>query len=68
MVSHGLYRFSRNPQYASSILGLIGTVIMADSWLTIPLAFSASCVYMLMALAEEKWLEDRYGATYEEYK
>lgn len=68
LVSHGLYRFSRNPQYASSILGLIGTVIMADSWLTIPLAFSASCVYMLMALAEEKWLEDRYGATYEEYK
>ena len=24
LVSHGLYRFSRNPQYASSILGLIG--------------------------------------------
>ena len=68
LVSHGLYRFSRNPQYASSILGLIGTVIMADSWLTIPLAFSASGVYVLMALTEEKWLEDRYSATYEEYK
>jgi len=68
LVSHGLYRFSRNPQYASSILGLIGTVIMADSWLTIPSAFSASGVYVLMALTEEKWLEDRYGATYEEYK
>jgi protein-S-isoprenylcysteine O-methyltransferase Ste14 len=68
LVIHGLYRFSRNPQYASSILGLIGTVIMADSWLTIPLAFSASCAYVLMALTEEKWLEDRYGATYEEYK
>ena len=68
LVSHGLYRFSRNPQYASSILGLIGTVIMADSWLTIPSAFSASGVYVLMALTEEKWLEDRYGATYEKYK
>jgi protein-S-isoprenylcysteine O-methyltransferase Ste14 len=49
-------------------LGLIGTVIMADSWLTVPLAFSASCVYVLMALTEEQWLEDRYGATYLEYK
>ncbi|BAQ17961.1 methyltransferase family protein [Methyloceanibacter caenitepidi] len=68
LISHGLYRFSRNPQYASSILGLIGTVIMADSWLTVPLAFSASCVYVLMALTEEQWLEDRYGATYLEYK
>ena len=41
---------------------------MSDSWLTIPLAFSASGVQVLMALTEEKWLEDRYGATYEEYK
>jgi protein-S-isoprenylcysteine O-methyltransferase Ste14 len=41
---------------------------MADSWLTVPLAFSASCVYVLMALTEEQWLEARYGATYLEYK
>ncbi len=52
LVSHGLYRFSRNPQYASSILGLIGTVICANSWLTIPLAFLMSCTYVLMALVE----------------
>lgn len=68
LVSHGLYRFSRNPQYASSIMGLVGTVVMADSWLTVPLAFSAASVYVLMALTEEKWLEDRYGATYDAYK
>ncbi len=68
LVSHGLYRFSRNPQYGSSIMGLAGTVVMADSWLTVPLALSAACVYVLMALTEEKWLENRYGATYEEYK
>jgi protein-S-isoprenylcysteine O-methyltransferase Ste14 len=59
LVSHSFYRFSLNPQYASSILGLIRTVIMANSWLTIPLAFSANCVYVLMALTEEVWLEDR---------
>jgi protein-S-isoprenylcysteine O-methyltransferase Ste14 len=68
LVSHGLYRFSRNPQSASSILGLIGTVIIADSWLTVPLAFSASCVYVLMALTEEAWLADHYGASYAEYR
>ena len=68
LVSHGLYRFSRNPQYASSILGLIGTVIIADSWLTLPLAFLMSCVYVLMALTEEVWLDEHYGATYAEYR
>ena len=56
LVSHGLYRFCRNPQYTSSILGLIGTVIIAGSGLTLPLAF------------EEAWLEDHYGATYEGYR
>ena len=67
LVSHGLYRFSRNPQYASSILGLIGLVISADSWLTLPLAVIMSGAYVLMALVEEAWLEQRYGAPYTEY-
>lgn len=68
LVSHGLYRFSRNPQYASSILGLIGLVICANSWLTLPLAVLMSCAYVLMALVEEAWLDDRYGASYQEYR
>jgi steroid 5-alpha reductase family enzyme len=68
LVSHGLYRFSRNPQYASSIMGLIGTAIIADSWLTAPLAFLMSGVYVLMALTEEAWLDHHYGATYQEYR
>jgi len=67
LVSHGLYRFSRNPQYASSIMGLIGLVISADSWLTLPLAVIMSGAYVLMALVEEAWLEQRYGASYKDY-
>ena len=62
LVSHGLYRFSRNPQYASSIAGLIGLAICANSWLVIPLA-----AYVLMALVEEAWLEQHYGTSYSEY-
>jgi steroid 5-alpha reductase family enzyme len=67
LVSHGLYRISRNPQYASSILGLIGVAISADSWLTLPLAALMACVYVQMALTEEAWLEQRYGASYRDY-
>jgi hypothetical protein len=48
-VSRGLYRFSRNPKYASSILGLVGLVICANSWLTVPLAILMSGAYVLMA-------------------
>jgi protein-S-isoprenylcysteine O-methyltransferase Ste14 len=67
LVSHGLYRFSRNPQYASSILGLVGLAICANSWLAIVLTLTMSGAYVLMALAEEAWLEERYGASYREY-
>ncbi len=64
---HGLYRFSRNPQYASSILGLIGLAICANSWFAVPLAALMSGAYVLMALTEEAWLEQRYGAPYRDY-
>jgi protein-S-isoprenylcysteine O-methyltransferase Ste14 len=68
LVSHGLYRFSRNPQYASSIMGLAGLVICANSWLALPLAALMSGAYVLMALVEEAWLDQHYGASYDEYR
>jgi len=67
LVSHGLYRFSRNPQYASSIVGLIGLVICADSWLALVLASLLAGAYVLMALVEEAWLAKHYGNSYEDY-
>jgi protein-S-isoprenylcysteine O-methyltransferase Ste14 len=67
LVSHGLYRFSRNPQYASSIAGLAGLAICANSWLVAALAMVMVTAYMLMALVEEAWLEERYGAPYRAY-
>jgi steroid 5-alpha reductase family enzyme len=67
LVRHGLYRYSRNPQYASSIVGLVGLAICANSWLTLPLAGLMAGAYVLMALVEEAWLERHYGASYREY-
>jgi protein-S-isoprenylcysteine O-methyltransferase Ste14 len=67
LVRHGLYRYSRNPQYASSIVGLVGLAICANSWLALPLAALMSGAYVLMALVEEAWLERHYGASYREY-
>jgi protein-S-isoprenylcysteine O-methyltransferase Ste14 len=67
LVSHGLYRFSRNPQYASSMAGLAGLAICANSWLVALLALVMSGAYVLMALVEEAWLDERYGAPYRAY-
>jgi protein-S-isoprenylcysteine O-methyltransferase Ste14 len=67
LVSHGLYRYSRNPQYTASIIGLFGLALAANSLLTIILAIVMSGAYVLMAFTEESWLEERYGASYREY-
>ena len=67
LVTGGLYRFSRNPQYTASIVGLIGLSIGANSILAIVLSCVMSCAYVLMALVEEDWLKQRYGAPYRDY-
>jgi protein-S-isoprenylcysteine O-methyltransferase Ste14 len=63
LVTGGLYRFSRNPQYAASIMGLIGLSIGANSILTIILSMVIIAAYVLMALVEEEC----YGAPYRDY-
>jgi len=67
LVSHGLYRFSRNPQYTASIVGLIGLSIGANSILTIVLSCVMIGAYVLMSLVEEDWLKQHYGTSYREY-
>lgn len=67
LVTGGLYRLSRNPQYAASIVGLIGLSIGANSILTIVMSVVMIGAYVLMALVEEEWLKQRYGAPYRDY-
>lgn len=67
LVTGGLYRFSRNPQYTASIVGLIGLSIGANSVFTIILAGVMIAANVLMAMIEESWLTKLYGAPYRDY-
>jgi protein-S-isoprenylcysteine O-methyltransferase Ste14 len=67
LVTGGLYRFSRNPQYAASIAGLVGLSIGANSILTIVLSTLIVGAYVMMTMVEEDWLKQRYGAPYRDY-
>ena len=67
LVTGGLYRFSRNPQYTASIVGLIGLSIGANSVLTIALSAVMIAAYVMMAMVEEDWLKQLYGAPYRDY-
>jgi protein-S-isoprenylcysteine O-methyltransferase Ste14 len=68
LVTGGLYRFSRNPQYTASIIGLIGLSLGANSILTIIMSVVMSGAYVMMALVEEDWLKQLYGAPYRDYR
>lgn len=68
LVTSGLYRYSRNPQYVASMLSFLGLAIAAGSMDVTVLSALAICVYSLMPLAEEPWLSRVYGASYELYK
>ena len=57
LVTSGLYRFSRNPQYTASIIGLISLSLGANSILTIVISAAMIGAYVMMALVEEDWLK-----------
>jgi len=67
IITGGLYRYSRNPQYCGDILILIGWAIMSASasvFIATPLAISA---LVLTPFAEEPWLKGRFGEEYTTY-
>jgi protein-S-isoprenylcysteine O-methyltransferase Ste14 len=68
LVTSGLYRYSRNPQYVASILAFLGLGLAAASADVALLCAFAIGVYVLLPLAEEPWLERTYGASYRRYK
>ena len=68
LVTSGLYRYSRNPQYVASIIAFVGLALAAASMDAALLCALAIGVYVLLPLAEEPWLERAYGAGYVLYK
>jgi protein-S-isoprenylcysteine O-methyltransferase Ste14 len=67
LVTTGIYRWTRNPQYASVIPLFLGLAVAADSASTYILVAILVSVYVLMALTEEPWLEEAFGERYRKY-
>jgi protein-S-isoprenylcysteine O-methyltransferase Ste14 len=68
LATEGVYRWARNPQYATAIIAFGTLGLAAYSWKATALAAALVLVYALMAIAEEGWLEARYGRVYVEYR
>ena len=68
MVTHGVYRFTRNPMYLGLLLILLGlAVYLASPWVLLgPVAFAAF-ITRFQIQPEERALTARFGATYTDY-
>lgn len=67
-IASGPYQFTRNPQYLGDIILFIGLSLIANSnylWVTHILAI---IVFAITPLAEETWLEEKYGEEYVKYR
>jgi protein-S-isoprenylcysteine O-methyltransferase Ste14 len=64
----GIYRWTRNPQYATAILAYSALGLAAADPLPMGLAFALGAVYAGMAITEEPWLAATYGSAYERYR
>ncbi|MGO9544862.1 MAG: methyltransferase family protein [Rhodomicrobium sp.] len=68
LVTNGLYRYSRNPQYVASILGFTGAGLANGQLHAVILCGLAVLVYVIMPYTEEPWLHQAYGDVYLDYK
>ena len=64
----GPYRFTRNPQYVGDILATIGLAVVANSTLLWMATVPALAGLVLAPYAEEPWLRERFGASYDAYR
>jgi len=64
----GLYRYSRNPQYVSDMLIVLGWMLMSASPSALLIGLTSVVVLMAAPFSEEPWLMEQYGDDYRAYK
>ena len=65
--TRGLYRHSRNPQYAADVAILVGIGLLSASATALPVIGAGVVLFILAPFAEEPWLRETYGDAFEAY-
>ncbi len=68
LATSGVYRWTRNPQYAAAMPAYAALAVSALSLEMIAMTSLLVAIYHLMAINEEPWLEATYGSAYVDYR
>ncbi len=68
LVTEGLYSHSRNPMYVGNLAILVGVAVASNSWACVAVAVPFFLfVYFAIIAAEEAYLREKFGATFDAY-
>jgi protein-S-isoprenylcysteine O-methyltransferase Ste14 len=69
LATTGIFAVVRNPIYSAWIVfNIPGIVLLLRSWPMLLAPFLAYCLFKLLVSKEEKYLQERFGQAYLEYK
>lgn len=69
LVTRGLYALFLNPMYTFQILLTVpGLLLLLNSWLTLLTVVPVLIAFKVFAKEEEKYLEEKFGAQYLDYR
>lgn len=68
LITDGWFRWSRNPIYVVSIIGMVGVAVAVNSAYAAVILGMWALMYLLAPFAEEPWLEQSFGKPYHQYK
>jgi protein-S-isoprenylcysteine O-methyltransferase Ste14 len=69
LVKNGPFRFSRNPLYMALTLLFLGLSLVVNTWWGIVLLFPVLIIiHWGVILREERYLDEKFGASYQEYR
>jgi protein-S-isoprenylcysteine O-methyltransferase Ste14 len=68
LVTTGIFARSRNPIYGAFALVLFGQFLVYPGWILFVYACAGAWLLHRQVLREERWLTQRHGAAYDEYR
>jgi protein-S-isoprenylcysteine O-methyltransferase Ste14 len=69
LITHGVYRYVRNPMYSGSLISIIGFCLVFRCIITLIVMFIFSFLIFRMRInEEERILSEKFGTEFEKYK